>query len=117
LFQISGGIEEDNKESKHCWAWCHTPLILAIGRQRQVDLYEASLVYKLSSGQLGLATLRNSVLKISKQNNKTRRRGRGRRRKRKKRREEEEEEGEEKKKRRKKEKEKKRKKKENVWFI
>ena len=31
--------------------WWHTPLILALGRQRQVDLseFKASLVYRMSS--------------------------------------------------------------------
>ena len=34
----------------HCQAWWHTPLILALGRQRQgISEFEASLVYKVSS--------------------------------------------------------------------
>ena len=42
----------------------HTPLILALGRQRQADLYEfeTSLVYKASS-RIARATQRNSVSK------------------------------------------------------
>ena len=37
------------KVVRHSWMWWRTPLIPALGRQRQVDLYEfeASLVYRV----------------------------------------------------------------------
>ena len=46
-------------------------LILALGRQRQVDLYkfEASLIYRVSS-RTARATQRNPVFKTNKQTNK-----------------------------------------------
>ena len=45
--------------------WWHTPLIPALGRQRQVDLCEfgASLVYRASSWKSTKATQRNPVSK------------------------------------------------------
>ena len=51
------------------WWWC-TPLIPALGKQRQVDLcvFEASLVYRVSS-RTARAAQRNPVLK-TKQNKK-----------------------------------------------
>ena len=44
--------------------WWHTPLIPALGKQRQVDLceFEASLVYRASS-RTATAILKNFVLK------------------------------------------------------
>ena len=48
------------------WAWWRTPLIPALGRQRQVDSeFEASLVYKVSS-RTAKAIQRNPVSKNQK---------------------------------------------------
>ena len=49
------------------------PLILALGRQRQADLYEfkASLVYRASSNTGSKATQRNPVLKSKQSNEQT----------------------------------------------
>ena len=46
------------------WWWQHTPLIPALGRQRQVDFceFKANLVYKASS-RTAMVTQRNPVLK------------------------------------------------------
>ena len=43
--------------------WWHTPLILALGRQRQEDLceFKVSLVYRVSSRTVSKATQRNPV--------------------------------------------------------
>jgi len=50
------------------WGWS-TPLILALGRQRQVDLYESevSLIYRVSS-RTATADQRNPVSKKTKEN-------------------------------------------------
>ena len=50
----------------HCQAWWHTPLILALGRQRQgISEFEASLVYKVSS-RTARAIQRNPISKNKK---------------------------------------------------
>jgi hypothetical protein len=50
--------------------WWRTPLIPALGRQRQVDSeFEVSLVYRVSSGT-ARAIQRNPVLKKQKEKNK-----------------------------------------------
>ena len=45
--------------------WWHTPLILALGRQRQVDLceFKVSLIYKVSSRTARAVTQRSPVFK------------------------------------------------------
>jgi hypothetical protein len=51
---------------QHAW-WWHTPLIPALGRQRQVDFeFGANLVNRVSS-RTARATQRNPVLKKKKQ--------------------------------------------------
>jgi hypothetical protein len=54
------------KNNMSCGAWWHTPLIPALGRQRQVD-FKTSLVYKVSS-RTARVIQRNPV---SKNKNKT----------------------------------------------
>ena len=53
------------KVEKRAGQWWHTPLIPALGRQRQVDLCEceASLVYRTSSKTARAVTQRNPVSK------------------------------------------------------
>ena len=50
------------------WQWWHTPLIPALGRQRQVDIceFKASLVYRVNS-----RTGSNATEKLEKQNKQT----------------------------------------------
>jgi len=55
--------------------WCHTPLIPALRRQRQVELceFEASLLYKASS-RTARATQTDPVLKNQKSKKKIKQR-------------------------------------------
>ena len=48
------------------WAWWHTPLVLALGRQGHLCEFEASLVYRESS-RTARATQRNAVSKTQKE--------------------------------------------------
>jgi hypothetical protein len=54
------------KQSSEAGCWWRTPLIPALGRQRQAE-FEDSLVYKVSS-RIARATQRNPVSKNKNQN-------------------------------------------------
>jgi hypothetical protein len=67
----SGGANEDHhfkKSPPQAREWGRMPLPPALGRQRQVDLYESSLVYRVSS-RSARATQRNPVSKKKKSDN------------------------------------------------
>ena len=58
-------------KKKYSRQWWRTPLILALGRQRQVDLceFEASLVYRVSSSMVK-AEYKKTVFKKKKEKSK-----------------------------------------------
>jgi hypothetical protein len=70
-FFLASGLERWSWLKEHAGrAWWHTPLIPALGRQRQVSEFEVSLVYKVSS-RTARAIQRNPVSKNQKKKKKT----------------------------------------------